>query len=86
MSVLDVTALSPTQIDRAVKLFDEMCQKQLLPINEIDRDPTRKELDERFARAVLGLPEPILQAWRPARGSANEAGAGTVHSRRQVNA
>jgi hypothetical protein len=32
----------------------------LLPIHEIDKDPVRKELDERFAREVLGLPEQIL--------------------------
>jgi hypothetical protein len=38
-----------------------MCQKELLPIHEIDKDPVRRELDERFAREVLGLPESIIQ-------------------------
>jgi hypothetical protein len=34
----------------------------MLPIHEIDKDPVRKELDERFAREVLGVPESILQS------------------------
>ncbi len=38
-----------------------MCQKELLPLHEIGRDPVRRELDERFAREVLSLPESILQ-------------------------
>lgn len=36
-------------------------REQLLPLHEIDKDPVRKELDERFGREVLGLPESILQ-------------------------
>ena len=37
-----------------------MSGQQLLPLHEIDKDPVRKELDEQFARNVLGLAEPIL--------------------------
>jgi hypothetical protein len=62
MAVLDVTALSAKQLERAVKIFDEMCYKQLLPIHEIDKDPVRRKLDERFGREVLGLPEPLVDA------------------------
>lgn len=58
--ILNVGALKPKQLEKAVKVFDEMCHKQLLPIHEIDKDATRKELDERFGREVLGLPESIL--------------------------
>jgi hypothetical protein len=61
LPVLDVRALSPPKFEAAVKIFDEMCHKQLLPIHEIDKDPVRKELDERFAREVLALPESMLQ-------------------------
>lgn len=61
LPVWDVTALTPPQLGRAAALFDAMCQKQLLPIHEIDKDPVRKELDERFGREVLGLPESVLQ-------------------------
>lgn len=37
-----------------------MSDKQLLALHEIDTDPVRKELDEQFARKVLGLAEPFL--------------------------
>jgi len=60
LPVLDVTALTPKQLAEAVKLFDSMSAQQLLPLHELDRDPIRKELDEKFARNVLGLAEPIL--------------------------
>jgi hypothetical protein len=60
LPVLDVTALTPSQIDWAVRIFDAMNGQQLLPLHEIDKDPVRKELDEQFARNVLGLAESIL--------------------------
>lgn len=60
LSVLDVTALTPEQLAEAVKIFDEMSGKPLLPVHEIDKDPVRKKLDEQFGRRVLGLPESIL--------------------------
>ncbi len=65
LPVLDLSALSAKQRCAAVKLFDEMCQKELLPFHEIDKDTTRKELDERFAREVLGLPESIIAPGGP---------------------
>jgi hypothetical protein len=61
----DVTAVKQDQVKKAAKVFDEMCQKRLLPIHEIDKDPTRKELDERFAREVLGLSESIIHPGGP---------------------
>ncbi len=61
LPVWDVTTLKHTQLDKAVTVFDEMRQKELLPLHEIDKDPVRKELDDRFAREVLRLPESILQ-------------------------
>lgn len=60
LPILDVTALTPKQIDEAVRIFDAMSGQQLLPLHEIDKDATRKELDQQFARNVLGLAEPIL--------------------------
>jgi hypothetical protein len=38
-----------------------MCHETFLPIHEIDKDPVRKQLDERFGREVLGLPDLMLQ-------------------------
>jgi len=55
LPILDVTALTPQQLTDAVKLFDAMSGKELLPLHEIDHDPVRCELDEKFTRDVLGL-------------------------------
>jgi hypothetical protein len=63
--VWDVAALEPDQLKKAAKVFDEISQKKLLPIHEIDKDATRQELDERFAREVLGLSESIIQSGGP---------------------
>jgi hypothetical protein len=38
-----------------------MCLKPLLPIYEIDDDPVRKELDERFCRKILGMSKSTVQ-------------------------
>lgn len=65
LPILDVTALTPEQLAEVVKIFDDMQDKSLLPFHEIDLDPVRKELDERFARNVLGLDEKILASGGP---------------------
>jgi len=61
MPVLDVTALTPKQLDAAVTLFDTLCQQPLLPLHELAHDPTRRELDEQFARQVLNLPASVMR-------------------------
>ena len=65
LPILDVTALEPKWLAEAVKLFDAMSEKPLLPLHEIDKDPIRKALDEAFARDVLRLPESILASGGP---------------------
>jgi hypothetical protein len=60
LPILNVAAIYPEQLRKAVELFDELCEKQMLPVHEIDNDPARRELDERFASDVLGLPEWIV--------------------------
>ncbi len=60
LPILNIAALTAQQLEEAVKIFDQTYEKALLPLHEIDKDPVRKELDERFARDVLGLPESIL--------------------------
>jgi len=65
LPILDVTALRPKQLAKAVKLFDVMSRQELLPLHEIDRDPVRNELDEKFALNVLGLAEPIVEHGGP---------------------
>jgi hypothetical protein len=61
LPILNITALTAQQLAKAVEIFDETCDKALLPLHEIDKDPVRKELDGRFARDVLGVPNAILQ-------------------------
>ena len=63
--VLDVTALTPSQLNQAVILFNAMSDKKLKPVHEIDTDIVRKELDDKFSRIVLGLPEKILKPGGP---------------------
>jgi hypothetical protein len=65
LPVLDVTSLNPKRLAEAVRLFDTMSDKELLPLHEIDRDPVRKIIDETFMRSVLRLPEPILEPSGP---------------------
>ena len=60
LPILDVTALSPDQLQRAAKIFDDTCQLPLKPLHELDIDENRKLLDRRFYREVLGLPAAIL--------------------------
>ncbi len=60
LPILDVTALSPAQLQRAAMIFDETCQLPLKPLHELDIDENRKLLDRRFYGEVLGLPASIL--------------------------
>ena len=60
LPILDVTALSAAQLQRAAEIFDETCQLPLKPVHELDTDENRKLLDRRFYGEVLGLPDAIL--------------------------
>ena len=60
LPVLDVTALPHKKLAAAAKLFDDMNKKPFLPLHKIDKDPVRQELDEKFARRVLGLPKSVF--------------------------
>jgi hypothetical protein len=62
LSVLDVAALRPKQLKSAIDIFDDLMEKSLRPFNELDRDPVRHELDQRFAREVLGVSDEITQS------------------------
>lgn len=60
LPVLDVTALTADQLAEAGKLFDEFCEKPLLPVHEMVNDPVRQALDEQFSTRVLGLPASLF--------------------------
>lgn len=78
LDVLDVTALTPDQIGRAARLFDEMCTKELRTIDELEADPVRRELDERIARQVLGSAGVDLRTGGRARPPPYKTGSRTV--------
>jgi hypothetical protein len=65
LPILDVTALRPEQLREAVKQFDAMSGLHLMPLHAIDKDPVRRDLDNAFARGVLGLPERIIEECGP---------------------
>ncbi len=60
LPILDVTALSPAQLQRAARIFDETCDLPLKPLHELHIDENRKTLDRRFYGEVLGLPAALL--------------------------
>ncbi len=60
LPILDVRALTLRQLKAATTLFDDFSTKDLLPLNEIDQDNARRELDTEFVRDVLGLPAHVI--------------------------
>ena len=52
---LDVTKLDAERLQAAVQIYDDLCQKPMLPANEAYRDPARQVLDRRLLTEVLGL-------------------------------
>ena len=52
---LDITKLDATQLQAAVRIYDDLCHQPMLPANEAYRDPVRQELDRRLLTEVLGL-------------------------------
>lgn len=65
LPVLDVGKLSTEQLNRAAKLFDDFRKLPLRPINEIDQDEARAELDNRFCAEVLGVSKAITHPEGP---------------------
>ena len=59
--VLDVTKISSTQLNAAVKIFSDLQKQPLLPTNEAWRDPVRHKLDQRLLNEVLGLDDKAIE-------------------------
>jgi hypothetical protein len=59
LPVLDVTVLKCKQLSAAVRLFNKMNTRELKPLNEIDRDAARLELDYEFGENLLRIPKTI---------------------------
>ena len=60
MPVLNIARLSKRQINQAVHIFDSLNGKSLLPLQFLGQDQVRKNLDNDFAKEVLGLPQAAL--------------------------
>ena len=55
LPLLDVTRLTETQVEAAVKIFDDLHERKMLPANEAWRDEVRQDLDKRLITEVLEL-------------------------------
>lgn len=55
LPVLDCDSLESDALGRAARLFDELCDRPFKPMHELASDETRRVLDERFSREVLGV-------------------------------
>ena len=58
---LDVSKLKAGRLQAAVKIYDDLCQKPMLPANEAWRDEVRQELDRRLMTEVLGLDDSAVE-------------------------
>ncbi|MBI4235975.1 MAG: hypothetical protein HY688_01290 [Chloroflexi bacterium] len=56
MPVLNVSALSPAQLDALAHAYDRLAQQPLQPFPLMDQDPVRREIDAAVSQA-LGLPD-----------------------------
>ena len=61
LPLLDATKLTETQLDAAVKIFDDLQEKKMLPANETWRDKVRQDLDKRLLTEVLGLDDKAVE-------------------------
>ena len=59
--VLDVTSLDVYELQAAAQIYNDLCQKPMLPANEAWRDPVRQELDRRLMTEVLGLDDGAVE-------------------------
>ncbi len=57
LPTLDVTQLSPSQLEAAQQIFHGLKHQQMLPFNEMVVDPVRQELDRLLLSEVLGFGE-----------------------------
>ena len=58
---LDFSALPPERLAAAVRIFDDLSEKTMLPANESYRDEVRQELDRRLLTEVLGLDDAAVE-------------------------
>jgi len=52
--------LTEEELVKTTAIFDDLKNKELKPVNEINRDTVRAEIDERLAVEVLGFPSELV--------------------------
>ena len=60
LAILDVATLSKEALSKAVAIFKDMKHRELRPVNEIEHDTVRQELDVRMTTEVLGFPSELV--------------------------
>lgn len=65
LPTLDLRALDDGQLAAAARIFEDMKHCPMLPVNQIDEDPVRAELDRRLLSEVLGLPAELCAKGGP---------------------
>ena len=66
---LDVRELSDEALANADAIFERLKYKRMLPVNECDHDPVRKELDRYLLTEVLGITsDEVLKSMQTLRG------------------
>ena len=58
---LNVNVLSTTQLQQAREILDEFSEREMLPMNQMHQDATRKELDRRVLVDLLQMPAEIIE-------------------------
>ena len=56
LPTLDLRALSDHQLNAAARIFSDLRRQPMLPVNQLDEDPVRAQLDSRLLTEVLALP------------------------------
>lgn len=68
LPTLDVRELSEESLVEADRIFDNLKYKRMLPVNECNHDPIRKELDTELLTKVLGISDDnVLEAMQTLR-------------------
>jgi len=62
---LNPEALTTKQLKDSLKLLNDLANAALKPLNEIDQDINRADLDKRFLVGILGLPNDLATAGGP---------------------
>ena len=83
LPILDLHALSDTQLDKAEDIFDEFRDKELKPAYIADADPNRALLDKRVVCDLLGFDQATYEGRPP---PLRQMVRGALSPRRQAQA